>query len=169
MRKSRGKSGRRSKRWRSNDEYVKNFAASVCCRVTLRILSGSLRHQINPVPTPGVPKQPEVIRAAIDAAMLLGQHLREGQTTTGVALKMRRVMLDELQGAAEVTSWRGLYAPNAGRPSVCAKTGALCAAPLKSGSSFWRIKGLGSSTGCFLETARKKNRSQALERLSRWR
>jgi multimeric flavodoxin WrbA len=55
--------------------------------------------KIAPETTPDVTKQPEVMKTAVAAGMLLGRRLREGHDRHGVALKMQKVMMDKFQGA----------------------------------------------------------------------
>jgi multimeric flavodoxin WrbA len=56
--------------------------------------------KITPETTPDVTKQPELMKAAVDAGMLLGRRLREGHDRALVALKMQQVMMDKFQGSA---------------------------------------------------------------------
>jgi hypothetical protein len=56
--------------------------------------------KITPETTPDVTKQPELMKAAVDAGILLGRRLREGHDRSVVTLKMQKVMMDKFQGSA---------------------------------------------------------------------
>ena len=56
--------------------------------------------KITPETTPDVTKQPELMKSAVDAGMLLGRRLREGHDRAVVTLKMQKVMMDKFQGSA---------------------------------------------------------------------
>ncbi len=49
--------------------------------------------------TPDVTRQPEVMKAAVDAGKLLGQRLWEGHDRSAVTLEMQKVMMNKFQGA----------------------------------------------------------------------
>jgi multimeric flavodoxin WrbA len=55
--------------------------------------------KITPDSIPDVTRQPEVMKAAVDAGKLLGRRLREGHDRAAVTLKMQQVMMARFQRA----------------------------------------------------------------------
>ena len=53
--------------------------------------------KLTPEMTPDVTKQPEVMKAAVDAGKALGQRLREGHDRNAVTLRMQRVMMEKFK------------------------------------------------------------------------
>jgi multimeric flavodoxin WrbA len=55
--------------------------------------------KITPEMVPDVTKQPQVMKAAVDAGKILGKRLREGHDRNAVTLKMQQAMMDKFKSS----------------------------------------------------------------------